>query len=93
MYTLAAFLDRFRPEVLRLSSCSGLLALLASLAEADQDTVLSHGLDVWELDGCPLLPGVYAAAGGGSAETTAAAGGGEAGAGIDNRLSREIKVM
>ena len=31
--------------------------MLLRLSEVEQDTVLSHGMDVWEMDGSPLLHG------------------------------------
>ncbi|XP_023325865.1 TBC1 domain family member 7 [Eurytemora carolleeae] len=57
LYTLSAFLDRFRTEVLKVSSLPQLLEIMSNMTEVEQETVLMHGIDVWEMDGCPLVSG------------------------------------
>ena len=36
---------------------SQVMQVLQGMKEERQEAVLTSGLDLWELDGCPLLPG------------------------------------
>jgi len=57
LYTLCAFLHLNRDQIIESESPSQVVDLLARLNEVDQDKVLSHGIDVWEMDGSPLQHG------------------------------------
>jgi len=99
LYTLAAFLvsDRIKPVVIQVSSWAELLQFLSSMTEVEQENVLSHGIDVWEVDGCPLIPGTLAPhlptnqGAHNAADSTSIAP--DELSTIDHRLSREINII
>jgi len=58
VYVLGAALTKMRQEVLSCDSAPGLVSLLEGIQEDSdrQEAILNKGLDLWEADGCPLLP-------------------------------------
>jgi len=87
LYTMAAFLHLYRDQVLLAESPNQVLEMLLRLSEVEQDTVLSHGMDVWEMDGSPLLHGSQV-----ESVKKKEDGAIEQSSSLDNRLSREIHV-
>jgi len=95
LYTLSSFLvsDRFRKEIFEVTSGVELMRMMSAMSEVEQETVLTHAIDVWEMDGCPLPPSgkQVAALAAETAVSPPQLPPGETN--IDNRLSREINIM
>ena len=70
VYVLAAAFNRCRVDLLAAETVdqvnwlrvsdhiiSQVMQVLQGMKEERQEAVLTSGLDLWELDGCPLVPG------------------------------------
>ena len=70
VYVLAAAFNRCRVDLLAAETVdqvnwlrvsdhiiSQVMQVLQGMKEERQEAALTSGLDLWELDGCPLLPG------------------------------------
>ena len=70
VYVLAAAFNRCRVDLLAVETVdqvnwlrvsdhiiSQVMQVLQGMKEERQEAALTSGLDLWELDGCPLLPG------------------------------------
>lgn len=57
VYVLAAAFYRCRLDFLAVETVDQVMQVLQGMKEERQEAALTSGLDLWELDGCPLLPG------------------------------------
>jgi len=57
VYVLAAAFNRCRVDLLATETVDQVMQVLQGMKEERQEAALTSGLDLWELDGCPLLPG------------------------------------
>jgi len=57
VYVLAAAFNRCRLDLLAAETVDQVMQVLQGMKEERQEAALTSGLDLWELDGCPLVPG------------------------------------
>jgi len=57
VYALASAMYRCREKILSAETCEQVVQILTNMNEDRQEAVLTSALDLWEMDGCPLVPG------------------------------------
>merc|ERR1719370_394576 len=57
VYVLAAAFNRCRLDLLTVETSDLVIQVLQGMKEERQEAALTSGLDLWEMDGCPLLLG------------------------------------
>ena len=80
-------LCRCRTEVMAAKTPDEVLDIISSMKEERQDAVLTQALDLWELDGCPLVAG-----GGAEQENNVTSQTSCDKTSLESRLSMEINV-
>jgi len=57
VYVLASALLKCRIEIMGAETLEEILSILFNIKEERQEKILTQALDLWEMDGCPLVPG------------------------------------
>jgi len=92
VYVLASSIIRSRKDILSADTEEELMNIIHGMKEDRQEIVLTQALDLWEMDGCPLVPGHSSGDELGLGESGCQGQLNSSAGTLESRLSMEIKL-